>query len=84
MCASPNRAAQPAHERPVHILVISDDGVSTMFDGDERGNSGWDVAATALERARGGGTFVLNLPYGWDGRDGTAANGRTSAGRILP
>ena len=56
-------------ERPAHILVISDDGVSTMFDQDERANSGWDIAALALERARGGGTFVLNLPYGWDQRD---------------
>src|SRR5262249_6960031 len=46
--------------------VISDDGVSTMFDLDERGNSGWDIAARALERAGGGGTFVLNLPARWE------------------
>ena len=52
--------------RPAHILVISDDGVSTMFDKDERGNSGWNIAAMALERARGGGTFVLNIPKSWD------------------
>lgn len=56
-------------DRPAHLLVISDDGVSTMFDQDERGNSGWDVAASALERAHGGGTFVLNLPFGWDQSD---------------
>jgi hypothetical protein len=49
-------------DRAVHILVISDDGVTTMFDTDERKNSGWDVAATALARAGGGGTLALNLP----------------------
>jgi hypothetical protein len=47
----------------VHLLVISDDGVTTMFDQDEKGNGGWDIARMALEKARGGGTFVLNL-YG--------------------
>ena len=51
---------------PAHILVISDDGVSTMFDDDEQGNSGWDVAAIALSSADGGGTLVLNLPDQWD------------------
>jgi hypothetical protein len=51
-------------DRPAHILVISDDGVTTMFQNDERGHSGWDIAALALKNARGGGTFVLNL-Y-WD------------------
>ena len=55
-----------AGSRPVHILAISDDGISTLFDKDERGNSGWDVAAMALARAGGGGTFVLNLREGWD------------------
>jgi hypothetical protein len=59
-------ASRRSDARPVHILVISDDGVSTMFDKDEKGNSGWDVAADALEKAGGGGTFVLNLPQNWD------------------
>ncbi len=53
--------------RPAHILVISDDGVSTMWDRDERGASGWDVTATALRQAGGGGTLVLNLPAQWAG-----------------
>jgi hypothetical protein len=52
--------------RPAHVLVISDDGVSTMFDRDERGHNGWDIAATALRQSGGGGTFVLNLPGGWE------------------
>jgi hypothetical protein len=53
-------------DRPAHILVISDDGVNTMFSADERGHSGWDLSAAALEKARGGGTMVLNLPVNWE------------------
>lgn len=51
--------------RPVHILVISDDGVDTMFSIDEQGTSGWDIAQMALERGRSGGTMVLNLWREW-------------------
>ena len=58
-------AARKPGARAAHVLVISDDGVSTMFDRDERGGSGWDIAATALARAAGGGTLVLNLPQNW-------------------
>lgn len=52
-------------DRKVHILVISDDGVTTMFGPDEQGGSGWDIARMALEKAGGGGTFVLNLYNDW-------------------
>jgi hypothetical protein len=52
-------------DRPVHILIISDDGVTTMFDKDEQGNSGWDISRGALAKARGGGTMVLNLRTDW-------------------
>jgi hypothetical protein len=55
--------------RPAHVLIISDDGVTTMFDQDERGNSGWDVAKMALGRARGGGTMVLDLGFDIDSAD---------------
>ena len=54
-------ATRDVRARSVHILMISDDGISTMFDDDERGDSGWDVAATALARGRAGGTMALNL-----------------------
>lgn len=47
--------------RKVHILVISDDGVTTMFDKDEKGNSGRDIAVKALKNCGGGGTFALNI-----------------------
>jgi len=52
---------RPANKRAVHIMVISDEGVDTMFSLDERGNSGWDVASMALKKARAGGSLVLNL-----------------------
>jgi hypothetical protein len=48
-------------ERPVHILVLSDDGIDTMRNKDELGNEGLGIARMALEKARGGGTMVLNL-----------------------
>ena len=63
-------------DRPGHVLVISDDGVATLFDQDEQGNDGWEVAAGALAKARGGGTFVLNLIEQWEqhpGHDGGLA-----------
>jgi hypothetical protein len=47
--------------RKVHILVISDDGVTTMFDKDEKGNNGRDIAIAALRECGGGGTFALNI-----------------------
>ncbi len=53
-------------DRAVHILNISDDGITTMFDKDEQGNSGWDISRIALEKARGGGSMVLNLWQAWE------------------
>ncbi len=66
-------AGRKPDSRPVHIMVISDDGVTTMFDRDEKGRSGWEISAESLRKARGGGTFVLNLPQGWEtaGDDGS-------------
>jgi hypothetical protein len=46
---------------PAHVLIVSDDGVTTMFDQDERGRAGRDVINHALARAGGGATMVLNL-----------------------
>ncbi len=58
-------ASRTTRDRKVHVLVISDDGVTTMWEQDERGNSGEAVARTALEKAGGGGTFVLNYHGDW-------------------
>jgi hypothetical protein len=55
-----------ARDRPVHLLMISDDGITTMFDHDERGNDGWDVSTRALAAAGGGGSMALQLPLGWE------------------
>lgn len=54
-------ASRSPRDRPAHILMISDDGITTMFDTDERGNSGWDVSAAALDKGGAGGTMALNL-----------------------
>ena len=51
---------------PTHILMISDDGITTLFDQDEKGNSGWDIAAQALAAAGAGGSMALNIPSGWE------------------
>jgi hypothetical protein len=51
--------------RPVHLLMISDDGITTMFEQGEQGNSGWDVAAQALLTGAAGGTMALNLREDW-------------------
>jgi hypothetical protein len=61
-------------DRASHILVISDDGVTTMFDRDERGRSGWEIATDALARAGAGGSLVLNLPVGWESGKGEMAD----------
>lgn len=47
--------------RRTHLLMISDDGIDTMFEQDERRHSGWDVAASALAAGAAGGTMALNL-----------------------
>lgn len=53
--------------RPTHILVVSDDGASTMFDSpDERGTGGFEVCARALAQAGGGGTLALNIMGDWE------------------
>jgi hypothetical protein len=54
-------ASRKPTDRDVHILIVSDDGVTTMFDKDERGQSGWEISAMALAHARAGGTMVLNI-----------------------
>lgn len=53
---------RPESARPVHILILSDDGVDTMERADNLGNPGFEISRTALRKAGGGGTMVLNLP----------------------
>jgi hypothetical protein len=49
-------------DRPTHVVVISDDGVDTMFrPNDEWGRPGSEIAAAALAAAGAGGTLLLRL-----------------------
>lgn len=59
-------AGESRRQRPAHILMISDDGITTMFDQDEAGNSGWDVSARAMAVAGAGGSMALNIPADWE------------------
>ena len=60
-------AGRRPDERPVHVLSISDDGVTTMFnDPDERRRPGWEICAQALQKGRGGGTLALNISADWE------------------
>jgi hypothetical protein len=51
---------------PTHIVHISDDGLDTMFDADEQGNSGRSIAAHALATCGSGGTMALLLSEEWE------------------
>jgi len=52
---------RPDHTRKVHILVISDMGINTIFQVDEFGTPGGELTRMALDKSDGGATFVLNL-----------------------
>lgn len=52
-------------DRRVHILHISDDGITTMFDKDEKGHPGLPIAREAMKKAGGGGSMALNLYGDW-------------------
>ena len=52
-------------QRPVHVLIISDNDMFQMLGETGNGRVGWDVARESLARCGGGGTFVLQLPETW-------------------
>lgn len=54
------------NDRPAHILVLSDDGIDTILNPDERGTAGAQVVANALAKARGGMSLALNVRKGWN------------------
>jgi hypothetical protein len=54
-------ATRKPSDPPAHVAVISDDGVDTILAHDEKRVAGAKIAREALERAKGGGTLVLNL-----------------------
>ena len=58
-------ADRTEHDPPVHVVVLSDSGITTIFQDDEHGTPGAEVQADALRAARGGGTWVLELRPGF-------------------
>ncbi|MEQ3632469.1 hypothetical protein [Thalassolituus sp.] len=66
--------ARTDFDRDCHILHLSDDGITTMFDIDELGCGGWDVSRISLERGRAGGTMALNLRANWRDQDNVITN----------
>ncbi len=50
------------NRRPVHILIVSDSDIFSSLAGRSGTRLGWDVAREAVIKARGGGTYVLELP----------------------
>jgi hypothetical protein len=55
-----------ARDRPVHILIVTDHDIFMQLEEGAGEKNGWTVAAKALTAARGGGTFVLNMPLDWE------------------
>ncbi|WVM88807.1 hypothetical protein UMZ34_23145 [Halopseudomonas pachastrellae] len=55
--------AQP-RRTPTQVVVLSDDGVSSMFADDEKGTPGVDISARTLRHCGGAGHWVLDLPMG--------------------
>ena len=56
-------------DRPVHILIVTDNDIFSMLGSRFQDRLGWDVAKRALEQAGGGGTYVLNLPGKWPAKE---------------
>jgi hypothetical protein len=54
--------ARPATARPVHILIVTDNDIFSMLDQGRGTEQGWAIAKQSLLAARGGGTYVLQLP----------------------
>ena len=51
---------------PTQLVVLSDDGISSMFGADEEGTPGERISALALQHCQGTGHWVLDLPHDLD------------------
>jgi hypothetical protein len=52
-------------DRPAHVMIITDHDMFAML-GEKRWNpSGWEMAKQSLDRARGGGTYLLHMQAQW-------------------
>jgi hypothetical protein len=52
----------PATARAVHILIVTDNDIFSMLDTRQALGDGWTIARQSIVSARGGGTYVLQLP----------------------
>jgi hypothetical protein len=52
----------PATARPVHILIVTDNDIFNLLDNRQKSGDGWKIARESLLAARGGGSYVLQLP----------------------
>lgn len=53
-----------------HLLIVSDDDIFSMLQAkDTDGRANYEIAEKALEKAGGGGTFVLHSRPGWHKED---------------
>jgi hypothetical protein len=57
-------AGRTAADPPAHIVIVTDHDIFSMLDGALDGTTGWTMAADALQRARGGGTYLLHMRPG--------------------
>ena len=57
--------AQP-RQTPTQVVMLSDDGISSMFQDDEAGTPGEQISARTLQHCQGAGHWVLDLPYDLD------------------
>ncbi len=49
--------------KPTQVVVLSDDGISSIFGDDEAGTPGEQLSAQTLSHCGGSGHWVLDLPY---------------------
>jgi len=52
--------------RPAHLVVVTDQDIFRMLDSGAKTKNGWEIAREALQKVRGGGTYVLHIPSEWD------------------
>jgi hypothetical protein len=78
-------------DRPVHVLVVTDHDIFAMLQEKRDKVDGWTAAKKAVAAARGGGTYVLHMPLGWESEltrrmneDGWVVAGVTEWEDIVP
>ncbi|WP_309043707.1 hypothetical protein [Marinobacter sediminicola] len=64
---------------PTQVVVLSDDGITSIFDNDEEGTPGAKISALTLSHCKGAGHWVLDLPYDLDGPEVQQSHWRKKA-----